>query len=431
MLELKQGKLKNFKLFSCHSKRYLAIYLSNSKKELYVNRRELRDVDKYFHSKGNIFYQSKITGEKFTEEPKDYTPAKYRKFNDAEEKHKKILKQINFYLNQIKLPRYYFSKASSCYKDNATFHRGNTKFILMDISSFFPNCTFEKVKEFCVKESGLNMVKTIVKEDGTKISQTDVADAFARLVTAPKNKNLNNRIIPQGYPTSTAISFLSYKEMFEEIADYAHSFNYKFSVYVDDLTFSYIEEKIDPYEFKNQVVKILEKYGHTSNPKKVKIIDIEKIKNNSGNDKYKGTIPIITGIFLKRYKVKAAPHIHKNLNRMFNKVNSAGPSKNSKEYMTNWKNFNSLLGLYNTVDFIEPKTKNKRIIIKKLINRKQKDFMTTISPNIIKKLKWEDKIFNAYKSGRLNEFYIKNKDILVKKANYNKREKKDKLLIYS
>lgn len=426
MLELKQGKIKKFKLFSCHSKRYLAIYLSNQKKNLYVSRKELRDVDKYFHRKGKIFYQSKITGERFSVEPKDYNPAKYRKFNDAEEKHKKILKQINYYLNQIKLPKYYFSKSNSCYKDNATFHRGNTKFILMDISSFFPNCTFEKVKEFCVKESGLNMVKIVIKEDGTKISQTDVADAFARLLTAPKNKNLNNRIIPQGYPTSTIISFLAYKEMFEEIANYAQSFNYKFSVYVDDLTFSYREEKIDPYEFKNHIIQILAKYGHTVNDKKVNIIDVEKIKNNGGKDKYKNSVPIITGIFLKRYKVKAAPRIHKDLNRMFNKVNSAGPARNSREYMRNWRNFNSLLGLYNTINFIEPKTIKKRVIIKELITRKQKDFIKSISPNMIKKLKWEDKIFNAYKSERLNDFYVRNKHILSKNTNYKTTKKDDK-----
>ncbi len=417
MLELKQGKLREFKLFSCHSKRYLAMYLSNSKNDLYVNRRELRDVDKYFHSKGKVFYQSKITGKRFNEEPKDYTPSKYRKFNDAQQKHKKILKQINFYLNQIKMPRYYFSKASSCYKDNATFHRGNTKFILMDISSFFPNCNFEKVKEFCVKENGLNMVKTTVRPNGSKVSETDVADAFARLITAPKNTNFNNRVIPQGYPTSTSISFLSYREMFDEIAEYADSFNYRFSVYVDDLTFSYVEEKIDPYEFIDHIVEILEKYGHTSNSKKVKIIDIEKIKNNGVNDMYLGRIPIITGIFLKRYKVKAAPHIHKKLNRMFNKVNSAGPSKNSKEYMVNWQNFNSLVGLYNTVDFIEPRTRNKRKIIIKLINKRKNDFMMTISPNVIKKLKWEKKIFAAYKSKSLKEFYSRYKEILTNRIN--------------
>ena len=154
-------------------------------------------------------------------------------------------------------------------------------------------------------------------------------------------------------------------------------------------------------------------YGHTSNPKKVRIIDIEKIKNNSGNNKYKGDIPIITGIFLKRYKVKAAPHIHKSLNRMFNKVNSAGPSRNSKEYMINWNNFNSLVGLCNTVDFIEPRTKNKRKLINKIINKRKKDFMMTISPNVIKKLRWEEKIFAAYKSKRLNEVYNRYKEILT------------------
>ena len=98
---------------------------------------------------------------------------------------------------------------------------------------------------------------------------------------------------------------------------------------------------------------------------------------------------------------------------MFNKVNSAGPSRNSKEYMINWKNFNSLVGLCNTVDFIEPRTKNKRKLINKIINKRKKDFMMTISPNVIKKLRWEEKIFAAYKSKRLNEFYNRYKEILT------------------
>lgn len=411
MLKLKHGQLKSLRLFNCHSKKFLAKYLSNPKEKLYVTTKEIRNVDKYFHSKGKVFYKSKVNDKYFTDEPKDYTPAKYRKFNNAQEKHKKILKQVNFYLKQIKLPEYYFSKPESCYKDNATFHKGNTKFILMDISSFFPNCTFEKIKNFCIKESGLNMIRVIDKGDGTKEYQTDVADAFARLITAPKNTNINNRIVPQGYPTSTTISFLAYQEMFDEIARYAYSFGYKFSAYVDDLTFSYNEEKIEPSEFIEHVIEILKKYGHTSNSEKVRVIDINK---NDPYGKNKMNVPIITGIFLKRYCVKASPNIHKKLNRAFNKVNSAGPSKNSTEYMKNWKNFNSLLGLYNTVDFIEPKRKHKRENIRNLITIKKRDFIPCISPKVIKRLKWEYKLFDAYRSNRLTEFYIKNKKFLTK-----------------
>lgn len=406
-------KIYDIDIHSCHSKRYLAKYLSDKRKDLYVKINELRNVDKTFHSKGREFYQSKITGERFSEKPLDYSPKKYRKFNDAHNKHKKILKRINYYLNQIQLPSYYFSKEDYCYKYNATYHKGNTKFILMDIENFFPNCNFRKVKDFCAKESGLYLVSKKKLPCGEEYYETDIADIFARLVTAPKNKNLNNRIIPQGYPTSTNISFLAYKEMFDEINDYAKSLNYKFSVYVDDLTFSYKEEIINPKEFIEKIINILNKYCHNANKKKIKIIDIEKKVKNKKTGKEETVAPVITGIFLRRYLIKASPKIHKKLNRQFNKVNSSGRPLNSKEYIRNWSNYNSLVGLYHTVEFIEPQTKEKRKLIKNLISKKRNDYLHSVSISRIKQLKWEDKVFNVYKSGRLLSFYNKNKDKLA------------------
>ena len=239
------------------------------------------------------------------------------------------------------------------------------------------------------------------------------ADIFDRLVTAQKKSNLNNRIIPQGYPTSTNISFLAYKEMFDEIYNYVNTFNYKFSVYVDDLTISYKEEMISPKELIEHIISILNKYGHTSNSKKIHIIDIEKKVRNkkSGNEQIMA--PIITGIFLKRYIVKASPKIHKKMNRMFNKVNSAGLPRNSKEYIKNWKNFNSLVGLYHTIEFIEPRNKLKRKRVKELINKKSKCYLKSVSISRINQLKWQDKIFSAYKSDSLNQFYKKNKRVLA------------------
>lgn len=407
------AKIYSNKLYACRSKKYLAKYLSEPKKELYVTVKELRNIDRHFFCKGKEFYQSKITSEKFKEKPLDYNPKKYRKFTDANTKHKKVLKRINYYLSRIELPNYYFSKPDSCYKFNARFHRGNTKFILMDISNFYPNCRFSFVKDFCLRDDGLNMKKNIKSTLGEDKTETDVADVFARLVTVPKNKSKNDRIIPQGYPTSTLISFFSYKKMFDEIYAFASDNNCKFSVYVDDLTFSFDKETIDSEKFINEIKAILIKYGHKASERKIKYIDIQKKKANAKTGSIYTETPIITGIFLKRYLIKASPKIHKKMNRYFNKVNSAGPPQNSKDYIKNWQNFNSLVGLYHTVNFIEPKTKKDRQLILKLINLKSKDYLQSISISRIKQLKWEDKLFDTYRSGRLSLFLKKNKDKLL------------------
>lgn len=413
MFKLSKEKIYKSKLYSCHSKKYLAKYLSDSSKNLHVYIKELRNVDLYFFSKGKEFYQSKKTMEKFKEKPNDYDSKKYRKFTDANTKHKKILKRINYYLNKIELPTYYFSKTNSCYKNNATFHKGNTKFILMDISSFYPNCKFSYVKDFCLSDDGLNMKKVIKNSLGEEKYETDVADVFARLVTVPKNKNKNNRIIPQGYPTSTLMSFFSYKNMFDEINGLAKSNGLKFSLYVDDLTFSYFDSEFEIEKFIKEVKDILEKYGHKASEKKIKIIDIKTKKQNKKTGLLYTEVPIITGIFLRRYLVKASPKIHKRINRYFNKVNSAGSPNNSKDYMRNWKNYNSLVGLYNTINFIEPRTKKDRKIILKLINLKSKEYLSGVSITRIKQLNWEDKIFSYYKSGRLENFLKKNRNVLL------------------
>ncbi len=406
-------KIYNNKLYGCKSKKYLAKFLSyeNNKEKLYIQTKELRNVDLYFYSKAKIFYESKLTGEKFNVKPSDYSSKKYREFTDAGRKHKKILKRINLYLSRIETPKYLFSKKDYCYKDNATYHKKNTKFILADIKSFFPSCSFQKVKDFFCSETGLNMIRTVKDKDGDIIRiETDVAEAISKLVTAPTKKGKKVvRTIPQGYPTSTLMSFFAYKKMFDELNNLSNEYGYKFSTYVDDITFSYKDEVIPFNEFITKVSDILTNYGHSLSRNKIKYIDIDAIKSGHTTRHF----PIITGIFLKRYKAQATIKLHKKMNRLFNKINSAMVPRNSKEYMTKWENYASLVGVYNTINFIEPKSKKNRENIKKLISLNAKNFKMNISSKRIKQLKWEQKIYSAYCNGTLNEFVKKNKAKLI------------------
>lgn len=398
-------------LYSCTNKRIIAKLLSNKAEKIVVKTCEIRNPDYHFLNKKKTFYKSKITGERFSKKPDDYSPSRYREFSDASRRHKKILKNLNFYLSELPTPRYLFSKKESDYKKNALFHIGNTKFILLDIKSFFPNCRFDIIRNFFIKESGFNMCKKR-NVNGVDEFETDVADSLARLVTAPIDFDINKRFVPQGYPTSTLICFFAYKEMFDEIDNLAKNYSLKFSTYVDDLTFSYSNVKINEMEFVNRVIEIVEKYHHTINKKKVKIIDIEKIV---GPNKEKH-LPCVTGLIVKRNKVRASTNMHKKMNTLFNKLNSFGRIKNRDDYIKKWELYVSLTGIYNTINYIEPThTQKNRLNVKKVLDKNKKNFLFHISINRIKQLKMQQQIYDAYRTGTLNEFAKKHKDKLVEK----------------
>lgn len=390
------------KLYACGGKKYAAKLLSDYRIGLFVFTRELRSVDHHFGRNVKVFYQSKITGKRYKEKPKDYTPAKYREFSDASKKRKLILRRLNGYLNDIRTPEYLFSKKDSCYKKNALHHKGNTNFILMDISSFYPNTKFRYVKSFFAKESGLNMSKYNKKKE--KI-ESDVADSFARLVTTPTGQNPNIRTVPQGFPTSTMISYFSYKEMFDRINDYAQKKGMTFSTYVDDLTFSYKNLDLDWHDIVENVTEILNEYGHNCKMEKTKYIDINDFSKSMAH------FPTITGVSVKLYKVRASIKMHKKMNRLFCKVLSSRP-RNAKEYIKKWKNFIGLVGMYQTINYIEPITAFKRENIKELIANHSNDFLFHVSIKRIEQLKWEQKIYDAYRSKSLKEFAKKHHNVI-------------------
>lgn len=410
---MKKGNIYDNELYACYSKKEIAKKLST--KNLKVYTKEIRNPDHHFLNKKRTFYQSKLTKEIFNKRPTDYTPSKYREFNDSCKKHKEVLRRICFFLSKIEMPKYLFSKKESDYKRNALYHIGNTKFILLDIDSFFPHCSFDYVKNFFAKESGLHMVKEKKDSDGNIIKyESDIADRMAKIVTVPINDTNNKRIIPQGYPTSSIVSFLSYKEMFDKINKIAEKYNCKFSTYVDDLSFSYKNGNFKPNILIEEVKDILQKYGHSLSKKKIKIIDIEQ--QLGPNEQL--TLPLITGLIVKRYSVRASKKMHSKMNRLYKKFISIGEPIDVDSYIKKWEIFVSLVGMFNTIEYVEPSsTKKSRTHIMKVIKQNKNNYAFHVSIKRVKLLKFEQKIYDAYKNNTLFSFIQKNRNILI---DYNK-----------
>lgn len=388
------GKIKCSRspLYNCGKKSYLAKKLSNVEKNVILSAKELRNVPYYFDKDDKVFYESKTTHQRFTKKPANYSTRKYRMFNDPSKRRKIVLRKLNTYLNNIETPNYLYSVSERDYVKNAKRHIGNSNYILMDISSFFPNCNYKKIKEWLMAKSGLGCSE-------------DIASALMYLMTVPSK--IRYREVPQGYPTSTLICYLSYKRMFDEIHKLATENKVTFTTYVDDLTFSFNDKVVlDEAKFCDEVRMIVAKYGHVINEKKLKIYHCTCPPDD------KTIQPIITGVFLKRYKVRASFKMHSKMKRLFNKL-IMFEITDSNTYIKAWSLFLSLQGITQTINLIEPnKTKESRKEIIRFLTNKKEDFPYETSIAKIKKLKYEEAIYTAYKYGNLREFIQDNKEKL-------------------
>lgn len=374
-------------LYNRGSKKYIASLLSTKKHTFTKN--DLNTIIYKYDEDLIVFYENKRSKKRYSKQPKDYTSKKYRKFTDVKEPRKTALKQLNKYLSELRIPNYVFAKTDGGYVKNANRHKGNTSFLLIDIASFYPNCKFKYVKNFFMSGAGFKM-------------KNDLAQRMAELVTIP-SYNKKVRIIPQGFPTSTLISFFSYRQMFAELNKLALEYRLVFSTYVDDVTFSTKDDKFDFESIIEKIDDILNRYGHSRKTEKTQICHLDN-----------GECPTITGIWIKRYKVRASSRMYRKMIYNYRWLIS-NPINSATTYMESWKHFVALDGLLKTIDYIEPVTKEKRKYIRTFVNKHEKDYLKNISPHL-RKLKsnyWKGKIYKAYTCSNLIGFYNANKDRLV------------------
>ncbi len=120
-------------------------------------------------------------------------------------------------MSRIETPDYLFSgKKGLCSLDNAKKHILNHYFLTADIDNFYPNSKREYIFRFYYYQM--------------KMSE-DIAWLMADMVCYDDH-------IPTGSQLSQSIAYWAYRKTFNKISDFAHQRKLKFTLYVDDMTFS-------------------------------------------------------------------------------------------------------------------------------------------------------------------------------------------------
>ena len=204
------------------------------KKVLCITEEEYKDILSIVH------YHS------FQIDKKDSTEK--RNITAPDKRIKEIQTRILKLLQNVERPTWLISgEKGKCYIDNGKSHLNSKYFLTMDIKKFYDNCSREYV--FLFFKNRLMMAG-------------DLAGLCTDIVTYDGG-------IPTGCPTSQIIAYYAYESMFNEIYRVACKYGCKYTVYVDDMTFS-SKEPFDLNRMKDEVDCILRKYGHKPKYKKVK-----------------------------------------------------------------------------------------------------------------------------------------------------------------
>ena len=173
---------------------------------------------------------------------------------------KEIQRRILYLLHRVIRPTWLISgEKQKCYIDNGKAHADGKYILTIDIKKFYDNCTREPVYQFF-----LQTLKT----------SPDVANILTNIVTY-------NHGIPTGCPTSQIMAFYAYYDMFSEIAALAKQFGCRFTLYVDDMTFS-SKVPFSPQQLSQRVDCLLRKYGHKPKYPKVKYYGLTDYKPITG-----------------------------------------------------------------------------------------------------------------------------------------------------
>jgi RNA-directed DNA polymerase len=160
--------------------------------------------------------------------------------------------------------------------DHAQRHCGAAWLVKVDIKNFFSNISERQVFQVFLKlgypkllsfEMARLSTRVTPKRQGSKwINSFDehaIADYDCKYVGS----------LPQGAPTSPALSNLVCVELDRDLSDLAISKSATYSRYADDLCFSLATgSREDAFALKREVSKILWKHGFSENPKKTRVV---------------------------------------------------------------------------------------------------------------------------------------------------------------
>ena len=292
-------------LFNCKS-------LNSLQKYLYIEKKEFKSLSIELEEKPDKFFKS-FTDKKGRE--------LFRCNTQITKLHRRLIKLFN-----VKIPIYLKSGIKKqSHITNVKHHKNSNFFLLVDVKRFYPSITKPKIKK-----------QLII----TYQQSSNVAEFIANLVTIHQTKANNKRALVTGSPLSQYFAFVINKKMFDELNEISIEENVKFSVYVDDMTFS--SKKTISYKFHQKVFTILSKYGF--------------ITHLTGDKKtYRGKIGSkskITGVHITKYGLRLLPKHKESIKKIINTTLYKEQQKR-------------LLGLINYAIQVNPKYKKLKTILKK------------------------------------------------------------------
>lgn len=184
--------------------------------------------------------------------------------------------------------------------NNAQEHVKRDFLVNVDIKNFFPSTNYFKIRSIFRDMGYSGQISSILALLTTKQDSRSITISENRYYTFSQN-----RYLPQGACTSPILSNLALKKVDVQLVKRSIELGYKYSRYVDDLTFSTNKPISNIKSILYMVKKTLEYHGYEANPNKTKLLG----KNNSQN---------VTGLVINsgrsnvprswRRKLRAAVH---------------------------------------------------------------------------------------------------------------------------
>ena len=192
---------------------------------------------------------------------------------------KRVQRRIKNLLSRISIPNWVFSGCKGvCHVDNGKYHEHSVYFIQSDLHAFYDSCSRERVFRLF--------------KDRFKCS-SDVSALLSDLTTLTLKDG--STVIPTGSPCAQLVAFFAYQDMFNELHNLARNYGCKFSLYVDDLTFSSKTPFSNPAVFKKKILQIVKRYGHSLSLSKTAYRGADETK-------------VITGVAITKEGVSAIPN---------------------------------------------------------------------------------------------------------------------------
>lgn len=200
--------------------------------------------------------------------------------------------------------------------ENLKFHRNQPKVFTLDLENFFPSITIDSVEKIF----------------STAGYSKSISDLLAKLCT-------RDGALPQGAPTSPALSNLIFKDTDALISDYCIQRKIRYTRYADDLSFS---GDFDEKELFSKVNGIIEKMNFKVNRAKTKLMT-------------PGNRQTVTGIVVNE-KPQVVFHKRNELRQAMYYIQKFGIDEHREYKEINQRNFlEHLLGKINFVLQINPK----------------------------------------------------------------------------